>query len=100
MPASRSLRETESIPEEEALKRELKIGRPIFASEDAREGPKAFAQKRKPDFERRRARVSQSALPTCTSAVGSYTLLGKHFARSGNLFPSSRSIRSELPRNS
>jgi enoyl-CoA hydratase len=49
----RSLRETESIPEEEALARELEIGLPIFATEDAREGPKAFAQKRKPNFKGR-----------------------------------------------
>jgi enoyl-CoA hydratase len=39
----RSLRETESMPEREALQRELEIGIPIFATEDAREGPRAFA---------------------------------------------------------
>ena len=46
----RSLRETESIPETEALKLELQIGLPVFASEDAREGPRAFKEKRKPAF--------------------------------------------------
>jgi enoyl-CoA hydratase len=49
----RSLRETESIPEADALKLELAIGQPVFATEDAREGPTAFAQKRKPNFQGR-----------------------------------------------
>jgi enoyl-CoA hydratase len=49
----RSLRETEGLPEGDALKVELQIGQPIFATEDAREGPTAFAQKRKPDFKGR-----------------------------------------------
>jgi enoyl-CoA hydratase len=46
----RSLRETEGLPEEEALKIELEIGMPVFATEDAKEGPTAFAQKRPPIF--------------------------------------------------
>jgi enoyl-CoA hydratase len=46
----RSLRENEGIPEEEALKIELAIGGPIFGTEDARIGPKAFANKQKPRF--------------------------------------------------
>ncbi|HVP31523.1 MAG TPA: crotonase/enoyl-CoA hydratase family protein [Myxococcota bacterium] len=46
----RSLRETEGLPEKDALAKELQIGLPVFASEDAREGPKAFAEKRKPNF--------------------------------------------------
>ncbi len=49
----RALRETEGVPESEALKTELQIGLPVFASEDAREGPRAFAQKRKPAFKGR-----------------------------------------------
>jgi enoyl-CoA hydratase len=50
MAIKRSLQETEGLPEAEALKIELEIGLPIFGTEDAREGPKAFAEKRKPNF--------------------------------------------------
>jgi enoyl-CoA hydratase len=46
----RALRETEGLPEKEALQRELEIGLPVFATEDAREGPRAFAEKRTPIF--------------------------------------------------
>jgi enoyl-CoA hydratase/carnithine racemase len=47
----RMLREIdESYSEAEALAKELEIGGPVFASKDAREGPKAFAEKRKPAF--------------------------------------------------
>ncbi len=46
----RSVIETEGLPEPEALKKELEIGWPILATEDAKEGPRAFAEKRKPNF--------------------------------------------------
>jgi enoyl-CoA hydratase/carnithine racemase len=49
----RSLRETEGLPEADALKVELQIGQPVFSTEDAREGPTAFAQKRRPEFKGR-----------------------------------------------
>jgi len=49
----RSVRETEGLPETEALKVELEIGMPIFATEDAAEGQKAFAEKRPPRYQRR-----------------------------------------------
>ena len=48
-----SVRETEGMSEEDGLARELEIGWPVFASEDAKEGPKAFAEKRTPNFQRR-----------------------------------------------
>ena len=40
----------ESYSEADALVKELEIGGPVFASKDAREGPRAFAQKRKPVY--------------------------------------------------
>jgi enoyl-CoA hydratase len=46
----RSVQETEALPEAAALKVELEIGLAVFASEDAREGPRAFAEKRAPEF--------------------------------------------------
>ncbi len=49
----RSVRETEGMAETEALAREYEIGWPIFATEDAKEGTTAFAEKRKAEFRRR-----------------------------------------------
>jgi enoyl-CoA hydratase len=46
----RSVIETEGLPEKEALAKELEIGWPILSTEDAKEGPRAFAEKRKPEF--------------------------------------------------
>jgi enoyl-CoA hydratase len=42
--------ESADVTEEEGLKRELELGMPVFKSKDAREGPRAFAEKRKPVF--------------------------------------------------
>jgi enoyl-CoA hydratase len=49
----RSVQETEGLPEAEALKIELEIGSPIFATADAREGTLAFKEKRTPRYEGR-----------------------------------------------
>ena len=47
----RMLREIdESYSEADALDKEIEIGAPIFATKDAREGPRAFREKRKPVF--------------------------------------------------
>jgi enoyl-CoA hydratase len=48
----KSVQETAALSEEDGLARELVIGQPIFATADAKEGPTAFAQKRKPVYRR------------------------------------------------
>jgi enoyl-CoA hydratase len=48
-----SVQAASGLPEDEALKQELEIGTPIFATEDAKEGARAFAEHREPKFQRR-----------------------------------------------
>jgi enoyl-CoA hydratase len=46
-----SVRESFGLPEKQAFEeKEMPIGMPVFMSEDAKEGPKAFLEKRKPVF--------------------------------------------------
>ena len=46
----RSLVESDGLTEAEALEQEEKLGGPVFRSADAKEGPTAFFEKRKPVF--------------------------------------------------
>lgn len=46
----RSAKECLGMPEREALQLETKISAPIFQTEDAREGPRAFMEKRQPEY--------------------------------------------------
>jgi enoyl-CoA hydratase len=45
-----SVWESESVPERQAFERELELGMEVFASKDSREGPRAFLEKREPNF--------------------------------------------------
>lgn len=49
----RTLHETDGMTEAEALAHEFEYGWAIFSTEDSKEGPKAFAEKRKPNFQRK-----------------------------------------------
>ncbi len=49
----RTLRETETLSEEEAFAHEMTYGMAVMGSEDAKEGPRAFKEKRKPNFQRK-----------------------------------------------
>jgi enoyl-CoA hydratase len=46
----RTMRESEGMAENAAFALEAKLGMAVFASNDAKEGPRAFTEKRKPDF--------------------------------------------------
>ena len=48
----RSVQETAALDEADGLAREMEIGWPIFATNDAKEGPRAFAERRAPVWTR------------------------------------------------
>lgn len=48
-----AIRDTEGMAENDAFAVEAKIGMAVFGTEDAKEGPRAFTQKRKPNFQGR-----------------------------------------------
>jgi enoyl-CoA hydratase len=49
----RTVHETDGMDETEALRYEEPYGNAVFTSADAKEGPKAFAEKRTPNFQRK-----------------------------------------------
>ena len=49
----KTIRESEGMHENEAFGPDTRNGIPVFLSEDAKEGPRAFAEKRTPRFQNR-----------------------------------------------
>lgn len=49
----RSAKQCQGVPEEEALRMESRFAAPVFQTDDAREGPRAFMEKRQPVYKGR-----------------------------------------------
>ena len=46
----KTIRDSEGKHEDDCWKDDAVVGAAVFASDDAKEGPRAFSEKRKPDF--------------------------------------------------
>tara|TARA_B100001029_G_C14599298_1_gene203103 strand:- start:121 stop:480 length:360 start_codon:yes stop_codon:yes gene_type:complete len=49
----KTLHETDGMTEKQALAHEFTYGWEVFSSEDAKEGPRAFSEKRTPNFKKK-----------------------------------------------
>lgn len=49
----KTVRDSEGLHEDDCWKADAKVGAAVFASQDAKEGPKAFLERRKPEFQGR-----------------------------------------------
>ena len=56
------MRDSEGKHEDECWQDDARVGAAVFASEDAKEGPRAFAEKRPPQLPRDRARSANRRL--------------------------------------
>ena len=82
----KTIRETEGMHENDAFKIDTKIGIQVFLSEDAKEGPLAFKEKRAPNFKMR----SAAARRACLSATAFRQSCDERAASGANAPPACR----------
>ena len=61
------------MTEQEALAHEFEYGQAVFATDDAKEGPKAFAEKRTPNFQRKSPSIEVASLDRTIRRSGDAT---------------------------